>query len=130
MGHQIAVSAALSGFQVKCTDVSPEILSKAKQFADSYLPERVALGGVIPIISAILANFIKAWDEGLAFGLDNSVTAAGRGTAPLLGAVIATSWGYPLTFMVTGMVFVVSTALAVWRLPPSRPAPSDISVSS
>jgi len=90
----------------------------------------VALGGVIPIISAILANFIKAGDEGLAFGLDNSVTAAGRGTAPLLGAVIATSWGYSLTFVVTGMIFVVSTALAVWRLPASRPAPSDISVSS
>lgn len=44
MGHQIAVSAALSGFQVKCTDVSPEILAKAEQFADSYLPERVAKG--------------------------------------------------------------------------------------
>jgi 3-hydroxybutyryl-CoA dehydrogenase len=46
MGHQIAVSAVLAGFQVKCTDVSPEILSKAKQFADSYLPERVAKGKV------------------------------------------------------------------------------------
>lgn len=89
----------------------------------------VALGGVIPIISAILANFIKAGDEGLAFGLDNSVTAAGRGTAPLLGAVIATSWGYPLTFVVTGMVFIISVTLAAWRLPASRSTPSDISVS-
>jgi 3-hydroxybutyryl-CoA dehydrogenase len=44
MGHQIALSAALAGFQVKCTDVSPEILAKAEQFADSYLPGRVAKG--------------------------------------------------------------------------------------
>jgi DHA1 family multidrug resistance protein-like MFS transporter len=82
----------------------------------------VALGGVIPIISAILANYIKAGDEGSAFGLDNSVTAAGRGVAPLLGATVATIWGYPMTFVVTGLVFVVSTALAMWRLPASRPA--------
>jgi 3-hydroxybutyryl-CoA dehydrogenase len=44
MGHQIALCAALNGFQVKCTDVIPEILAKAQQFADSYLPERVAKG--------------------------------------------------------------------------------------
>lgn len=44
MGHQIALSAALAGFQVKCTDVSSEILTKAEQFADSYLPGRVAKG--------------------------------------------------------------------------------------
>lgn len=44
MGHQIALCAALAGFQVKCTDVSSEILAKAEQFADSYLPGRVAKG--------------------------------------------------------------------------------------
>lgn len=90
----------------------------------------VALGGVIPIISAILANCIKAGDEGLAFGLDNSVNAAGRGVAPLLGAAVATTLGYPFTFVTAGLVFVVSTVLALWRLPASRPAPSDISASS
>jgi predicted MFS family arabinose efflux permease len=75
------------------------------------------LGGVIPIISAVLANTIKAGDEGLAFGLDNSVNAAGRGLAPLLGAAVATAWGYPFTFVVTGLMFVISTALGLWRLP-------------
>jgi len=44
MGHQIALSAALAGFKVKCTDVSSEILAKAEEFADSYLPGRVAKG--------------------------------------------------------------------------------------
>lgn len=41
MGHQIAMCAALSGFQVRCTDTNPEILSKAISFADNYLKERV-----------------------------------------------------------------------------------------
>ena len=87
----------------------------------------VSLGGVIPIISAILVNYIKAGDEGLAFGLDNSVSAAGRGVAPLLGAAVAANWGYPVTFVVTGLVFLASTILAIWKLPSSRLAGTDVS---
>lgn len=44
MGHQIALSAALAGYKVSCTDVSGEILRKAEQFVAVYLPERVAKG--------------------------------------------------------------------------------------
>lgn len=44
MGHQIALSAALAGFKVSCTDISQEMLSKAEDFARTYLPERVAKG--------------------------------------------------------------------------------------
>ncbi|MEW6425216.1 MAG: 3-hydroxyacyl-CoA dehydrogenase family protein [Bacillota bacterium] len=44
MGHQIALCAALAGYRVKCTDIDPGILQKAEQFADKYLPERVAKG--------------------------------------------------------------------------------------
>lgn len=44
MGHQIAISAALAGFQVSVTDISAEMLAKAENFAKSWLPERVAKG--------------------------------------------------------------------------------------
>ncbi|MEW6423271.1 MAG: 3-hydroxyacyl-CoA dehydrogenase family protein [Bacillota bacterium] len=44
MGHQIALCAALAGYRVKCTDIDPGVLQKAEQFADKYLPERVAKG--------------------------------------------------------------------------------------
>ena len=44
MGHQIALCAALSGFQVHCTDTNPDILNKAIHFADNYLKERVNKG--------------------------------------------------------------------------------------
>ena len=81
----------------------------------------VALGGVIPVISALLANYVKAGGEGAAYGLDNSINAAGRTIAPMLGAAIATGWGYSAVFLATGMVFLASTLLAVWGLPPSRP---------
>lgn len=44
MGHQISVLAAMTGYQVTCTDVSQEMLDKAQSFARNYLPERVAKG--------------------------------------------------------------------------------------
>lgn len=44
MGHQIALSAALAGYKVACTDISQEMLDKAAHFARTYLPERVAKG--------------------------------------------------------------------------------------
>jgi DHA1 family multidrug resistance protein-like MFS transporter len=81
----------------------------------------VALGGVLPIISALLANYTKVGGEGAAFGLDNSITAAGRAVAPMLGAAIATGWSYSAVFVAAGLVYLISTLLAFWRLPPSRP---------
>lgn len=44
MGHQIALSAALAGYKVACTDISQVMLDKAQDFARTYLPERVAKG--------------------------------------------------------------------------------------
>ena len=44
MGHQIALCFAIAGYRVKCTDINPEVLRKAEEFADRYLPERVAKG--------------------------------------------------------------------------------------
>jgi 3-hydroxybutyryl-CoA dehydrogenase len=44
MGHQIAMCAALNGFQVSCTDTNPDILAKAISFADNYLKERITKG--------------------------------------------------------------------------------------
>lgn len=41
MGHQIALSAAIAGFEVCCTDANPEVLSKAIAFTEHYLNERV-----------------------------------------------------------------------------------------
>jgi len=80
----------------------------------------VAMGGVIPLISALLANYVKAGGEGSVFGLDNSINAAGRSIAPLLGAAVATARGYPATFLSAGTIFLVASLLAAWRLPPSR----------
>ncbi len=44
MGHQISVCAALAGFNVTCNDISQNMLDNAKDFAQTYLKERVAKG--------------------------------------------------------------------------------------
>jgi 3-hydroxybutyryl-CoA dehydrogenase len=44
MGHQIAMSCAIYGYQVACTDVKEQILKKAEAFVDKYLPGRVSKG--------------------------------------------------------------------------------------
>ena len=44
MGHEIALCAALNGYNVVCTDVNPEAIKKAKEFINSYLPDRVTRG--------------------------------------------------------------------------------------
>jgi len=44
MGHQITLLCGIHGYRTTCTDVKGDILKKAEQFADSYLPERVKKG--------------------------------------------------------------------------------------
>lgn len=92
----------------------------------------LAVGGVLPAISAMLARITSASAAGSVYGLDNSVGAAARAAAPLAaGAVVAfTSSGasanYRGLFVVTAALFVVTASLALWRLPGrSRPAAVD-----
>src|SRR5690554_4211564 len=44
MGHQIALQAALSGYQVACSDINEKTLEAADSFVDEYLPGRVKKG--------------------------------------------------------------------------------------
>ncbi len=44
MGHQIATLCAIKGYKTAVTDVKDEVLKKAEQFVDSYLPGRVKKG--------------------------------------------------------------------------------------
>ncbi|MBC8497002.1 MAG: MFS transporter [Anaerolineales bacterium] len=77
----------------------------------------VAVGGIIPMISALLANFIKFGEVGAVYGLDNSINAAGRAVAPLIGALVANRYGLRATFITTGLIFLIASFLAMWRLP-------------
>ena len=80
----------------------------------------IAVGGIIPTVSALLAGYTEQGEEGLVYGLDNSINAAGRAVAPLLGAWVATLLGLRSTFIATMVVFIASVILAMLYLPKSE----------
>ncbi|MGE5454630.1 MAG: 3-hydroxyacyl-CoA dehydrogenase family protein [Methylocystaceae bacterium] len=55
MGHQIALQAALSGFNTYCTDVNETTLGKARDFAANYLAERVKKGKLTQEVADVAA---------------------------------------------------------------------------
>ena len=77
----------------------------------------VAIGGVIPTVSALLATYTRQGEEGAVYGLDNSINAAGRAIAPLAGAWVATLFSLRATFVATGITFLVSVVFALFLLP-------------
>jgi MFS transporter, DHA1 family, multidrug resistance protein len=77
----------------------------------------VAMGGIIPAISALLANYSQTGAEGSVFGLDNSITSGARSIAPLLGSGVALWFGLRSTFVMTGLIFLLAAILAGTFLP-------------
>lgn len=80
----------------------------------------VAMGGVIPAISALLAKYAASGEEGAVYGLDNSINAAGRAAAPLLGSGVAVWFNLRATFVASGATLLLAAGLAAWLLPGSE----------
>jgi DHA1 family multidrug resistance protein-like MFS transporter len=77
----------------------------------------VAMGGIIPALSALLALLSEGGDEGAVYGLDNSINAAGRALAPLIGGAAAAAFGLRSAFVLTATVFLISVLVALKGLP-------------
>jgi len=88
----------------------------------------ISVGGLIPTVSALLAVYTRQGEEGAVYGLDNSINAAGRTIAPLLGAWVATAFSMRATFMATAVIFAISVVVALLTLPKARP--TDMAVET
>jgi len=81
----------------------------------------ITLGGMIPAISSLLANYTKTGQEGAVYGLDNSVLSGARAVAPLIGAGVALLFGdFRPAFLFSTATFFLAATLAAILLPPSR----------
>lgn len=76
-----------------------------------------AVGGILPALGALLAQYSPPGHEGAVYGLDASVGSAGRTVAPIVGSAIAMWFGIRATFVFAGAVFALAALLAL-RLPP------------
>jgi len=81
----------------------------------------VALGGIVPIISALLARLTHSGEEGAVYGLDNSITSGSRTLAPLIGAAAAASFGLRSAFIFSGLLFALTALMANFLLPQNPP---------
>jgi len=80
----------------------------------------VAIGGILPSISALLSKYTQPGEEGSTYGLDNSINAAGRAAAPLIGGSIAVGLGLRAAYAATGVTLLIAAILAVRFLPRAR----------
>lgn len=115
IGHRRIV--ILSAFAAALLYLPQSMVNNAFQLLVLQGLVGVALGGIIPAISALLAKFTRGGEEGAVYGLDNSINAGARSIAPLVGAVVAQTYGLRATFLATGCLFFAAGLLALWRLP-------------
>jgi MFS transporter, DHA1 family, multidrug resistance protein len=70
------------------------------------------VGGLVPSLSALLARDSRSGDEGCVYGIDNSITSAGRALAPLLGASCAVWLSLRGAFLATSLIFAAVAVMA------------------
>ncbi len=85
----------------------------------------IALGGVVPSISALLAGYTQIGEEGAVFGLDNSIRSAAQSVAPLAASGVAIAFGLRGVFVAAAAVFGIAFLLALAWLP--RPVAEAVS---
>jgi DHA1 family multidrug resistance protein-like MFS transporter len=93
-----------------------------------YALTGACVGGLLPSLSAMLAQYSQRGDEGGVYGLDNSVVCAGRTVGPLMGAACALWFSPRAAFVVTGVIFGASAVLGwltVWRPQPRTSKRAD-----
>lgn len=121
IGHRSVLLASLAASAL--IFIPQTFVTALWQFFALQIASGVAMGGMIPSISALLATFVDHGEEGAVYGLDASVNSAGRAIAPLLGAAVAFYFGQFANFAAVGVLFAIATLLGAYLLPIARPAP-------
>lgn len=93
------------------------LVTNAWQMLMLQLLMGAAAGGIIPVLSALLARYSEPGKEGRVYGLDNSINAASRAVAPVVGAALATTFGFRLALALSGLPFLAAALLAIWQRP-------------
>lgn len=74
----------------------------------------LANGGTIPAVAALMNLQDTSGSQGAIFGLNASITAAGRSLAPLLGASMAIWFGMRSVFLAAACIYAAAAIVAVY----------------
>ncbi len=77
----------------------------------------IAHGGIVTGVSALLARYTECGEEGAVYGLDNSVNAAARAVAPMIGVTIGLLFGYRTVFGAVSLFYLAAALIAARGLP-------------
>lgn len=83
------------------------------------------VGGLLPSLSALLAQYSKLGEEGSVYGIESSVMSAARGIAPLLASACALWFSLGGVFLLTAAVFAAVALFASLTVCRPVPRPAD-----
>jgi len=70
-----------------------------------------AMGGIMASISALQAALAPKDRFGAVYGVDTSIVSAANALAPMIGAVLAMSWGLSSVFLGAAAMYGLATAV-------------------
>ena len=76
-------------------------------------------------LPSMVKSYSKPGQEGAVYGLDNSISAAGRGVAPMIGSYVTAWFGNASAFIATSIIALVTMISAQILLPKAEPLPAD-----
>lgn len=88
----------------------------------------LALGGVIPVANAVIAERAPEGRQGGIYGISHGLNATGRALGPMLGTLVVTNWQIAGVFPVTGTILgllAIMTAVRTRDLSARTPAPAE-----
>jgi len=82
-----------------------------------------AMGGIVASTSALQARLVPKDRFGAVYGVDTSVVAVANAAAPMIGAVLAASYGLPSVFLGAAALYGVATLVVSVAVPGNENAP-------
>jgi len=111
IGHQrILIAGSLCSFVLYLLQ---SLVTAGWQLLGLQALAGVALGGIVPSISALLARHTQAGEEGAVYGLDNSIGSGARALAPMLGVGVAAYFGLRATFVTAALLYLAAGLVAI-----------------
>lgn len=126
LGDQIGHRKILitSAFIAAILYFSQAFVTQAWQFLFFQILTGITLGGILPALGALLAQYTQHGKEGSVYGLDNAIVAIARGLAPLAGAGMAYFFNIRASIILTGIMLVITALIALWKLPEIKSVPN------